>query len=223
MKKVYGLLAICLLFLVACDYQTSKSTGSETNKDSSESKISKKKTTETTTEERKSTNNKNNKQSQDNSNETSKGETSEEIPVEENVNSVKPNKNYDPNEIDPRTYTIARNCLLNQGNSQTECNEVENTIEFTRAWQNLSHDGYLCDDTGCSLPEENQHQTQDNTTKETPHNNTQSNSNEISTEENTIENQNNKREPQQNNNQNQPSKNEQYNDKAQQNINKEAS
>src|SRR5699024_10490568 len=93
--------------------------------------------------------------------------SSEEIPIEENVNGVKPNRNSGESEFDTETYSKARNCLLNQGDSQAECDEVENTIEFTRAWQNLSHDGYLCNDEGCQLPEENQ-DTNENNQQQSP-------------------------------------------------------
>ncbi len=160
MKWIYGLLTVCLLFLVACDNQSSKN--NETNKEkSSNVKTTEEDTNEVKTKEEKRIDNKTvekNKAQNNKSIENNEKQSVEEIPVEENVNGVKPNNHTVPEEFDTKVYNTARNCLLNQGNSQAECDDVESTIEFTRAWQNLSHDGYLCNDDGCTLPKDDQHQ-----------------------------------------------------------------
>lgn len=171
MKWIYGLLAVCLMFLVACDNETSTNTNkSNQDEKTSETNANKKKTTEEkTTEKNSSQETETNENTNQNNNEAINNENglSEEIPIEENVNGVKPNRNSGESEFDTETYSKARNCLLNQGDSQAECDEVENTIEFTRAWQNLSHDGYLCNDEGCQLPEENQ-DTNENNQQQSP-------------------------------------------------------
>ncbi|WP_312609565.1 hypothetical protein [Mammaliicoccus sciuri] len=163
MKWIYGLLTVCLLFLVACDNQTSKNNEHNDNEKSSETTTTEEKTTAESTEddvktkEEKSKPNNNNENDQ---NDNNNQQSTDEIPVEENVNGVKPNNHNETETFDTEAYTVARNCLLNQGNSQAECDKAENTIEFTRAWQNLSRDGYLCNDDGCSLPKENDQNNQ---------------------------------------------------------------
>lgn len=166
MKWIFSLLAVCLLFLVACDNESTTNTNkSNQDEKTSETNENKKKTTEEkTTEKNSSQETETNENTNHNDDQTSnnENESSKEIPIEENVNGVKPNRDSGESEFDTETYSKARNCLLNQGNSQAECDELEKTIEFTRAWQNLSNDGYLCNDEGCQLPEENKGTNENN-------------------------------------------------------------
>ena len=148
--------------------------------------------------------------------------------MEENVNGVKPNNHNDTETFDTEAYTVARNCLLNQGNSQAECDKAENTIEFTRAWQNLSRDGYLCNDDGCSLPKENDqnnqghHDQQHSNTNEDSNQDSNQGSNEQSNEP--YEDDNNQADPSRNTNQQDENGNsgEQSQNRAQQSSNNES-
>ncbi|MEB8265621.1 hypothetical protein [Mammaliicoccus sciuri] len=205
MKWIYGLLTVCLLFLVACDNQTSKNNEHNDNEKSSETTTTEEKTTaestgeDVKTKEEKSKPNNNNNQNEQNDNNNQ--QSTDEIPVEENVNGVKPNNHNETETFDTEAYTVARNCLLNQGNSQAECDKAENTIEFTRAWQNLSRDGYLCNDDGCSLPKENDQNNQGHHDQQ--HSNTNEDSSQGSNEQSNepYEEDNNQTDPSRNTNQ----------------------
>nr|WP_263314826.1 hypothetical protein [Mammaliicoccus sp. Marseille-Q6498] len=173
MKWFYGLLTVCLLFLVACDDQTSKKNDTDNKEKSAETKTTETNNSKDNSSEEKAKTNKTteNKTEQNANNEK---QAQKEIPVEENVNEVRLKKYERDRNIDAEKYTVSRNCLLNKGNSQAECDRVENTVEFTRAWQNLSNDGYLCNDDGCSQSTDEQPTNQDgNQQQPNKHNNQQ--------------------------------------------------
>lgn len=56
--------------------------------------------------------------------------------------------------IDTDKYNAARECLLN--GVSTDCSDLENSEEYSKAWNNLTSEGYLCQDGRCYSPEQQQ-------------------------------------------------------------------
>lgn len=51
-------------------------------------------------------------------------------------------------------YNSARDCLLN--GATADCSGIENSEEYSKAWNNLTSEGYLCQNGRCYSPEEQQ-------------------------------------------------------------------
>lgn len=67
---------------------------------------------------------------------------------DEAVVHIDSNEGIQANYIDANKYNQARDCLVN-GNSNQQCHAIAETKEYSKAWNNLTNEGYNCKNGAC--------------------------------------------------------------------------
>ena len=133
MNRLIVLVLTSLLMLTACGNHNEKQQEKDTKpkvevkinpeKKSNDKKKSEKKTEETNTIEKSTESN-------------------------ETVVHIDSNEGTQTNHIDTNKYNQARDCLVN-GNNNHQCHAIAETKEYSKAWNNLTNEGYNCKNGAC--------------------------------------------------------------------------
>ncbi|RXK17256.1 hypothetical protein [Macrococcus sp. DPC7161] len=167
MKKLMVIVLLWCLVLTGCSSDTSsehekqndtknekqvdkvdKNEKQTSNKDKEKQTKVKKETAkkEKRTEKASSEHNTNSKSSShSNSNEQPKTDQSVTVTVNEATTQTKPAQDFDSS-----IYNEARQCLI----TGTKCASIADTKEYSRAWNNLTSEGYLCQSGKCTKQSE---------------------------------------------------------------------
>ncbi|UBH22727.1 hypothetical protein LAU42_01930 [Macrococcus armenti] len=133
MKRMKMLVLTLLLVLTACGNQNEKQQEKDT-KPKVEVKVN---------PEKKSNDKKNNEKKTEESSTVEKSTESNETVVH-----IESNEEAQANHIDTNKYNQARDCLVN-GNNNHQCHAIAETKEYSKAWNNLTNEGYNCKNGTC--------------------------------------------------------------------------